>query len=453
MRMTFAGIFSNDMAGIQVYNIRTYGAKVDGVTDDSAAVTAAINAAKATAGGIIFFPRGTTKLGGQASTIDLGATNQGQYIFQGEGSASKIMFYRMGTNVGLWMGGAGSIVFRDLCIVGENDGVDSTANYEASNVAMSISGCWHLMFDNVIWAGIAAVNVMLEVTASNVTFRDCLFGGCTAPTYYLIGANTSLQSFKMYNCQFIDYYWMDGILYNKLSVISGGNNKAWLGIIADAALGALKTPNAIILKDCTFDENTTDTLLKLSGTAFNSVLIENCGLNGGLGGTTPIKLNTFAKATIRNTWAGYNTGTWTSLEATDVGQVDIDGLVHDNGATDIELLGTTKRLKLRNCQDVTITNTANAFIDADQAMPATASATALAPLGATTHVTGTTAITSITTTNLKAGDVLTLIFDSTAQISDGNNLVLNGNFTGGANRVLTLKYDGTNFVEQSRSAN
>lgn len=186
MRTTFAGIFSNDMAGIQVYNIRTYGAKVDGVTDDSAAVTAAINAAKATSGGIIFFPRGTTKLGGQSSVIDLGAT---------------------------------------------------------------------------------------------------------------------------------------------------------------------------------------------------------------------------------------------------------------------------KRLKLRNCQNVSITNTANALIDADQAMPATASATALAPLGMTTHVTGTTTITSITATNFKTGDVLTLIFDSTAQISDGNNLVLNGNFTGGANRVLTLKYDGTNFVEQSRSAN
>lgn len=80
-------------------------------------------------------------------------------------------------------------------------------------------------------------------------------------------------------------------------------------------------------------------------------------------------------------------------------------------------------------------------------------AKALAPLGMTTHVTGTTTITSITATNFKTGDVLTLIFDSTAQISDGNNLVLNGNFTGGANRVLTLKYDGTNFVEQSRSAN
>ncbi len=433
------------------YNIKDYGAKVDGVTNDSAALTAAINAAKATAGGIIFFPRGTTKLVGQASSIDLGSTNQGQYIFQGEGSASKVMFYQMGSNTGIWVGGGGSILFRDIVFVGEDDGTNSTANYEASSIAMSISNTWHVLFDNVIWAGIGAVNVMLELTSSNVTFRNCLFGGCTAPGYYLIGANTSLQSFKMYNCQFIDYYWLGGILYNKLSVTT--SNQMWVDVLLDGPLGGLIAPDTVVIKDCTFDENTLNTLVRVRGTAAHSALIENCSFNGGLGAKTPITLNTLKKAVLRNVWTGYNGGTWTSVEATDVATVEIEGLTHGGGAVDVEMVSGVERLKVRNCSGVSITNTANALVDADQSMPSTASATALAPLGMTTHVTGTTTITSIVTTNLKIGDVLTLIFDDTAQISDGNNLVLNGNFTGGANRVLTLKYDGTNFFEQSRSAN
>lgn len=82
-----------------------------------------------------------------------------------------------------------------------------------------------------------------------------------------------------------------------------------------------------------------------------------------------------------------------------------------------------------------------------------ASATAIVPTGNLFHVTGVTTITSITSTGLIAGTRLRLIFDSTAQISDGNNLVLAGNFTGGANRTLTLDFDGVSFFEASRSAN
>ena len=108
---------------------------------------------------------------------------------------------------------------------------------------------------------------------------------------------------------------------------------------------------------------------------------------------------------------------------------------------------------MRRCQDVTITNTAGAFIDADQAMPATASAAALAPLGKRTHVTGTDAITSITTTNLKAGDELTLIFDSTATLTDGNNIKAAGNLSATADDTWTGVYDGTNVYEVGRSVN
>lgn len=85
---------------------------------------------------------------------------------------------------------------------------------------------------------------------------------------------------------------------------------------------------------------------------------------------------------------------------------------------------------------------------------AVASATTLpAPTGQVFHVTGTTAITSITTTNLVAGDRFTIIFDGVLTFTDGNNLVLAGNMSTTADDTITLVFDGTNLYETGRSVN
>lgn len=83
-----------------------------------------------------------------------------------------------------------------------------------------------------------------------------------------------------------------------------------------------------------------------------------------------------------------------------------------------------------------------------------ASASTIAiPLGQRVAViTGTTTITSITATG-HSGNSVTLIFASTAGLTDGSNLKLNGNFTGTADDTVTLACDGTNWYECSRSAN
>lgn len=84
---------------------------------------------------------------------------------------------------------------------------------------------------------------------------------------------------------------------------------------------------------------------------------------------------------------------------------------------------------------------------------AVASATAIIPVGPTFHVTGTTSITSITGTGLPPGSVITLIFDDVLTFTDGSNLVLAGNFVTTAGDSITLRWDGTNFYEMSRSVN
>ena len=75
------------------------------------------------------------------------------------------------------------------------------------------------------------------------------------------------------------------------------------------------------------------------------------------------------------------------------------------------------------------------------------------PAAGVYHVTGTTNITSITSTGLGAGVVITLIFDDALTFTDGSNLVLAGNFTTTASDTITLAYDGTNWHEMARSVN
>lgn len=67
------------------------------------------------------------------------------------------------------------------------------------------------------------------------------------------------------------------------------------------------------------------------------------------------------------------------------------------------------------------------------------------------QITGSTTITSINATY--PGHQVKLIFTSSAQVTDGSNLVLAGNFTGSSNRTLSLLCDGTNWVETGRSTN
>lgn len=85
---------------------------------------------------------------------------------------------------------------------------------------------------------------------------------------------------------------------------------------------------------------------------------------------------------------------------------------------------------------------------------AVASATAMPlPTGRVFHVTGTTNITSITSTNFASGAVITIIFDGVLTFTDGSNLKLAEDFVTTAGSTITLVYDGTNWYEIARSVN
>lgn len=84
---------------------------------------------------------------------------------------------------------------------------------------------------------------------------------------------------------------------------------------------------------------------------------------------------------------------------------------------------------------------------------AVASAAAIVPTGNYFHVTGTTNITSITSTGISAGALMTIVFDGILTFTDGSNLVLAGNLVTTADDSITLRFDGTNWIEVARSVN
>lgn len=75
-----------------VFNIKAYGAMVDGSADDTAAVNAAIQAAINNGGGVVYFPPGVTRCNGQIAIPITGGTGvndpplQKSLIFRGDGN-------------------------------------------------------------------------------------------------------------------------------------------------------------------------------------------------------------------------------------------------------------------------------------------------------------------------------------------------------------------------------
>lgn len=80
---------------------------------------------------------------------------------------------------------------------------------------------------------------------------------------------------------------------------------------------------------------------------------------------------------------------------------------------------------------------------------ASASSISLGNDGNFFDITGTTNITSITAKT--AGTVVQLQFDGILTLTDGSNLLLNGNFVTSAGATIQLVSDGTNWYELSRS--
>jgi hypothetical protein len=169
-------------SGGQFYNVKTFGAKGDGVNDDTTAIQNAYNAAL-TIGGIVFLPAGTYLISRVINVAGNG--NQfGTVLFMGVGWQS-IILIKNNTNIYAFdMGGieTWNMVFRDFKI--DCNGVNQTAGggiYARGAVCCKFENLWiHSPYNEGInISPIAAGNIF----SHHNLIDACLFdGGASIPT-------------------------------------------------------------------------------------------------------------------------------------------------------------------------------------------------------------------------------------------------------------------------------
>ena len=164
-------------------DVREHGAVGDGVTDDAAAIQAAIDAVGSN-GGTVFFPAAIYSIETQIILDDVDCVNL-------KGQSNKIITPTEGT-VLMWNGAGGGTMFRihasERCSIS-----DMTLNANGSSAAVclhlttdaALDSTWQNIFDRVTFAGsptTAGVRLGEGGTTDIAynTFRDCVFINCAA---------------------------------------------------------------------------------------------------------------------------------------------------------------------------------------------------------------------------------------------------------------------------------
>lgn len=353
-----------------VFNIKAYGAVVDGVTNDAAAVIAATDAAIAAGGGTVYFPSGVTYY---ASNLGAdGATTTPSLIFQGTGN-SIITF---GSTVPvLSIGNCNAVTFQNLVFIGTSGAIVPT--YRTIVLGFNAQA----VFNNCQFYGLGTSENDLAagvITASSTPLivTDCLFVGCSVPNGAVVTSSGG-AGLRMNDTHFLDVGTFDGVAYSTASKAAGG---AWVRCTSMPNIQGANLKTALIT-NCTFDE------APLWGVRFDgsvvanqyNATVDNCHFNTGVdrgGGaySGAIYATEMRQVTVKDTTAGFvnNTTDYCAAEFNNVDTVVIDNLRLIYGAKYISLTGTTARLNLRrstlqgNGTHATgVNNAATATIDTD----------------------------------------------------------------------------------------
>lgn len=370
-----------------VFDIRDFGAVIDGTTDDAGAVADALDAAIDAGGGVIYFPPGTTALR-TGIGVDTGAAHRGVYEFRGHGSSSKIRFLELGNAYGIDIANANTVMFRDITLAGGIAAGISDTTTDVNYAAIRASVGEHFILDNVLVAGLKTTyetdafisGGVIHCNGGSFIARDVVFGACTTPNDGVLRLKNA-GSCQLRNVYFVDYLQLDDAYYNKLSI--AGNTQNWVRATTDATevvSSGAQSQKWLDFRNVRMDENTTESLIYAVGNSELSVSLEAVALSGGFGGGvyTSAIFEDFRKVTLRDCWNGININPtdFESFKFTDVAMVDIDNLLHKYGAKYITLAGTTGKLLIRNSRlqgngthTTGVNNTAGATVDASPALP------------------------------------------------------------------------------------
>ncbi len=203
---TFFGSGSGLTNIFATHNVRRFGAKGNGIADDTDAIQAAVNAAGDAGGGVVYFPSGTYMVRLNSSNYYNGAiylyTNRHNNVtLLGDGPDQT--FIKMRTNGGfnvsvIHLSLVTNVTLRGLCIDGNQRG---RGIVPLENEGVSVTGGSHLFFDNC-----RAVNTGADAfdidDGKFVRFKDCVAEDAGAAGFGIFADYVSMTDCFATNCGF-----------------------------------------------------------------------------------------------------------------------------------------------------------------------------------------------------------------------------------------------------------
>jgi hypothetical protein len=426
-----------DIAGSGFINVKShpYNATGNGVTDDTAAIQAAIDALPST-GGTAFFPSGlyicATGLSWNKDAVSLA----------GQGANGSIIKFT-GTGEGITVGDGvavrNGVGFRDLTIRGNQ-------TQPATGIWLRI--CWQVNITNVNFTDFATYSLNAE-SGGHIRVIGCQGSNNVAYTGTYFRLSSVVVSTIM-GCTFES---------NGGTCISIGGACAEVTVTGcnhrGTAIGtfAVVGGSNIAFMGCTAQNLTATGINASSG-------VDNLNISGNVfqglapSGSALLLSNCDRVAVNGNVFRDWDDAVVNVTSGTDfaiVGNyIDADNrpIYDGSGATGV----VAHNVLIGNAPTVNGTGLRYHENKMTPSLDVASAATVTLPAWSDyVNITGTTPITSVTASY--AGRKVTLKFAGILTFTDGSNLKLAGDFVTSADDTITLVCDGTNWFEVGRSAN
>jgi len=199
-------------AGIETYDVKTYGALGDGTTDDTSAIQAALNTAAGAGGGVVFLPTGTYITGNLAidSYVTLAGTGYGSVLSAKTGTTAVLSMAHTATTVQTGVRDLKiNCNYRTSCygIKYDANGSTSAARHQFNNVMVINAGADAYWFDNGIGetylTNCRAFNALghgfnVKIGMTDSHFVNCMAGACAGNGFEIAGNDDFFTACKAY---------------------------------------------------------------------------------------------------------------------------------------------------------------------------------------------------------------------------------------------------------------